>query len=99
MTIKEIDVKTVLSKSNLPAENLNLRGDYRPVILDWMNYITGFIPRKDAGMFFWYDYLLAVVWFIVNFVFFFRSKIYWGLGKKPGYALTEQSAFGVGYKK
>ena len=53
----------------------------------------------DASMFFWYDYLLAVVWFIVNFVFFFRSKIYWGLGKKPGYALTEQSAFGVWFKK
>ena len=53
----------------------------------------------DASMFFWYDYLLAVVWFIVNFVFFFRSKIYWGLGKKPGYALTEQSAFGFWVKK
>ena len=53
----------------------------------------------DASMFFWYGYLLAVVWSIVNFVFFFRSKIYWGLGKKPGYALTEQSAFGVGFKK
>ena len=50
-------------------------------------------------MFFWYDYLLAVVWFIVNFVFFFRSKLYWNLGKKPGYALTEQSAFGVWFKK
>ena len=31
----------------------------------------------DAGMFFWYDYVLAIVWFVVNFVFFFRSKIYW----------------------
>ena len=36
----------------------------------------------EAGSFFWYDYLLAVVWFIVNFVFFFRSKLYWNLGKK-----------------
>lgn len=52
----------------------------------------------DADMFFWYDYALAVVWFIVCFVFCFRSKLYWGLGKKPGYALTEQSAFGVGFK-
>ncbi len=47
----------------------------------------------------WYDYVLAIVWFIVNFVFFFRSKLYWNLGKKPGYALTGQSAFGVGFKK
>lgn len=53
----------------------------------------------EAASFFWYDYVLAVVWFIVNFVFFFRSKLYWNLGKKPGYALTEQSAFGVGFKK
>ena len=46
MNIKEIDVKTVLSKSNLPAENLNLRGDYRPVILDWMNYITDLFQER-----------------------------------------------------
>ena len=52
----------------------------------------------EAGSFFWYDYVLAVVWFIVNCVFFFRSKLYWNLGKKPGYALTEQSAFGVGHE-
>ena len=31
----------------------------------------------DAGMFFWCDYVLAIVWFVANFVFFFRSKIYW----------------------
>ena len=53
----------------------------------------------DAGSFVWWDYALAVVWFLVNFLFFFRSKIYWGLGKKLGYALTQQSAFGVGFKK
>ena len=34
-----------------------------------------------------------------SYVFFFRSKLYWNLGKKPGYALTEQSAFCVGFKK
>ena len=44
-------------------------------------------------------YVLAVLWFIVNFVFFFRSKLYWNLGKKSVYALTEQSAFGVWFKK
>ncbi len=53
----------------------------------------------DADMFQWYDYVLAVVWFGVNFLFFFRSKLYWNLGKKPGYELTEQSAFGVGFKR
>lgn len=48
----------------------------------------------DASMYVWYDWLLAVVWFAVVFVFSFRSKLYWNLGKKPGYPLTEQSAFG-----
>ncbi len=53
----------------------------------------------DADMFQWYDYVLAVVWFGANFLFFFRSKLYWNLGKKPGYELTEQSAFGAGFKR
>ena len=33
------------------------------------------------------------------FIFSFRSKLYWNLGKKLGYALTEQSAFGAGFKR
>ena len=37
--------------------------------------------------------------FAASFIFCFRSKIYWNLGKKPGYALTGQSAFGAGFKK
>lgn len=48
----------------------------------------------DASMFVWYDWVLAVVWFAAVFVFSFRSKLYWNLGKKPRYPLTEQSAFG-----
>ncbi len=49
----------------------------------------------DAQMFVWYDYVLAVVWFVAVFLFCFRSKIYWGLGKLDGYVLTDQTAFGV----
>ena len=45
-------------------------------------------------MFVWYDWVLAVVWFAAVFVFSFRSKLYWNLGKKPGYPINEQSAFG-----
>lgn len=37
----------------------------------------------------------AVVWFAVIFFISFRSPLYWKLGKKAGYALTEQSAFGT----
>lgn len=53
----------------------------------------------NVNMFRWYDYVLAVVWFGVNFLFFFRSKLYWNLGKKPDYDLTQQSAFSIGFKK
>ena len=37
----------------------------------------------------------AEVWFAVIFFISFRSPLYWKLGKKAGYALTEQSAFGA----
>ena len=37
----------------------------------------------------------AVLWFAVIFFISFRSPLYWKLGKKAGYALTEQSAFGT----
>ena len=50
-------------------------------------------------MFYWYDYVMAVIWFGTNFLFFFRSKLYWNLGKKPGCELTQQSAFGAGFRK
>ena len=45
-------------------------------------------------MYVWYDYVLAVLWFIVVFWFCFRSPLYWGLGKKDGYELPDQTAFG-----
>ena len=48
----------------------------------------------DAGMYVWYDWVIAVVWFAVVFFFSFRSPLYWKLGRKPGYPLTRQSAFG-----
>lgn len=48
----------------------------------------------DGSLFLWYDWVIAVLWFAAVFVLSFRSKLYWNLGKLPGYPLTEQSAFG-----
>jgi len=48
----------------------------------------------ESGMYVWYDYVLAVLWFIVVIWFCFRSPLYWGLGKKDGYELPDQTAFG-----
>ena len=47
----------------------------------------------------WYDYVLAVLWFIMVFWFCFRSPLYWGLGKKDGYELPDQTAFGQWEKR
>ncbi len=54
-----------------------------------------FLTAFDARAFAWYDWPLAVVWFVAVFLFSFRSKLYWGLGRKAGYALTEQTAYGT----
>ena len=47
-----------------------------------------------SSMFAWWEYVVAIVWFIFVFWFCFRSPTYWSLGRKPGYELTEQTAFG-----
>ena len=49
----------------------------------------------NSAAFIWYDYVIAVLYFIIIFWFCFRSPLYWNLGKKEGYALTKQSAFGI----
>ena len=61
--------------------------------------IIYFTQVFDPAMFVWYDYILAVVYFVVVFMFCFRSKLYWNLGKKPGYDLTETTAYGAGFQK
>lgn len=48
----------------------------------------------DASMFAWWEYAVAIAWFIFVFWFCFRSPLYWSLGRKPGYELSEQTAFG-----
>lgn len=76
--------------------NLKLRSFYNP---GFMTAIFGMGPIGvyyftnvfDSSLYLWYDYVLAVGWFVAVFLFCFRSKIYWGLGRKEGYALTDQT--------
>lgn len=49
----------------------------------------------EPQMYLWYDYVLAIAWFVGVFWFSFRSPLYWGLGAKPGFDLTDKSAFGL----
>ena len=80
--------------------NIKLKSFYNP------GFITGvfgmapigiyyFTNVFDSSFYLWYDYAVAVGWFVAVFIFCFRSKLYWGLGKMPGYALTDQSAYGI----
>ena len=56
-----------------------------------------FATVYDSNLFIWYDYFIAVSWFLLLFWFCFRSPLYWDLGRKPGYPLTKITAYGIGY--
>ena len=49
----------------------------------------------DPSAYFWYDYVIAVIYFVIVFFFCFRSPLFWKLGKVEGYPLTERSAYGI----
>ena len=49
----------------------------------------------EGSMYAWYDFIIAVAYFIAVFWFCFRSPLYWGLGSLKGYALTRRSAYGM----
>lgn len=51
----------------------------------------------DAKLVAWHDYALAVAWFIAVFLFCFRSSVYWNLGKKEGYTLSDITAYGASF--
>ena len=53
-----------------------------------------FLNIYDASLYAWHDYVFAFLWFAVIFWFCYRSPVYWNLGKKEGYPLTDQSAYG-----
>ena len=84
---------------HLIAFNVRLKRWYNPGLV---TAICGLTPISiyyfscvfDAGVFAWYDYILAVVWFALVFCCCFRSPWYWWLGKKSGYKFTEQAAYG-----
>ena len=54
-----------------------------------------FMRVYDPAAYYWYDYVLAVVYFIIVFGFCYRSPLYWKLGRVEGYPLTERSAYGI----
>lgn len=79
--------------------NVRLKTRYNPGMITALLLaavsVSYFLNVFEAGAFVWYDYLLATVWFVVVFWFSFRSPLYWALGRKSGYPLTEQTAFGI----
>lgn len=53
-----------------------------------------FINIYQVSIYMWNDYVLGVICFGIIFAFCFRFPLYWNLGKKEDYPLTEQSAYG-----
>ena len=80
--------------------NVKQKSIYNPGIITAVFGLTPigiyyFANVYDGNLFAWYDFIIAVAWFIVIFLFSFRSPIYWGLGSLKGYALTRRSAYGL----
>ena len=76
-----------------------LRWAYNPGMVSTLGLLgvglVYFLTVFDPAVFAWYEYALAVVWFVAVFLFCFRSKLYWTLGDKPGFDLSDRSAFGM----
>lgn len=84
--------------------NVKQRSFYNPGLVTAVFGMTPiavfyFLNISKGYVYTWYDYVLALLWCVVVFVFFFRSPIYWKLGSIEGYPFTEQAAFGLEKKK
>ena len=80
--------------------NVKLKSIYNPGFVTAVFGLTPigiyyFANVYDGNLFAWYDFIIAVAWFIAVFWLCFRSPIYWGLGSLKGYALTRRSAYGL----
>lgn len=80
--------------------NAKLKKFYNPGMVTGIFAITPigiyyFLNVYDGNLFAMSDYILAILWFVAVFWFSFRSPLYWNLGKKSGYKLSNQSAYGV----
>lgn len=63
--------------------------------IGFLYFAQVFIPTSYV----WHDYVLAIVYFVAVFMFCFRSKPYWDLGKRSGYELSELTAYGAGFER
>ncbi|MDO4899521.1 HXXEE domain-containing protein [Actinomyces sp.] len=85
---------------HLVVFNVRLRTVYNPGIVTAVLGLTPitiiyFTRIFDPTLFECYDWAIAVAWLVAAFWLCFRSPIYWGLGRKLGFALTDQSAYGI----
>ncbi len=79
--------------------NVRLKRFYNPGLV---TAVFGMVPiaifyllnSPDMALYAWYDYVIALVWAVVVFLFCFRSPLYWNLGKKDGFPFTPRAAFG-----
>ena len=79
--------------------NVRLKRIYNPGLISAVFGMTPiaiyyFVSIAGTGLYAWYDFVIAIVWFVAAFLFFFRSPVYWKLGKVEGYDFTPRAAFG-----
>ena len=53
------------------------------------------IKGFDPSLYVWYDYVLGFVYFVVCFLFCFRSPLYWKIGRIEGFPMSDRTAFGL----
>ncbi|MBW3069127.1 HXXEE domain-containing protein [Actinomyces sp. 432] len=85
---------------HLVVFNVRLRTLYNPGMVTAVVGLTPIAVRYftrvfDSASFMWFDWVIAVAWLVAVFWLCFRSPVYWGLGRKPGFALTDRTAYGA----
>lgn len=80
--------------------NVKLKTFYNPGLITGLfgigSVVIVYLVRSfDPSIYMWYDYLLGFIYFGVVFWLCFRSPMYWAIGRKEGYPLSDRTAYGL----
>ena len=80
--------------------NVRMKTFYNPGMITGLfgigtTVIVYFVTAFDPSIYAWYDVVLGILYFFVSFWFCFRSPMYWRIGAKAGFPLTDRTAYGL----